>query len=333
MRWCFFAGVVLLLISSACKEEINGGNTEEFAELDSIINIMESKLSPLEKEINKLSAFTEKMFQNQEHFIQKADKQRYKISSKGVIYRDNIRPYESGVYVAANTPNREKAFSQLYYTEAMDSLLRRIQTKTPFISQVYFNTNLQMCRIYPSIDVLNVADANLDLTSFNFYYLADEVRNPERKSKWVEEVYIDPAGRGWILSLIHPVYYQEELKGVLGLDITVNDLVQRFLNIKNKKLVIVDASGTVVAGTSSAIETLNLPPLKNHTYIQTINSDSFRKEDFNLFKSKSKEVRRMISKFLLEKDNQFILQDEQIPHKVLCQQMNLLNWYVLQIDQ
>ncbi|MDN3670201.1 cysteine protease [Echinicola jeungdonensis] len=259
MRWCFSVNVVILLISSACKKEINEGNTQQFADLDSIINVIESRLFPLEEDIDQLTNFTEELFQNQEFYIQKAEKERYKISEDGVVFKEDVQPYESGVYVAANTPNREKALQQLYYTEAMDSLLRIIKNKTPFISQVYFNTKLQMCRIYPEFDVLNIADANLDLTSFNFYYLADEVRNPERESRWVEEVYIDPAGRGWILSLIHPVYYLGDLKGVLGIDITVKDLFQQFLNIKGKKIVIVDGSGTVVAGTSAAIETLNLP--------------------------------------------------------------------------
>ncbi|MEX0882563.1 MAG: cysteine protease, partial [Cyclobacteriaceae bacterium] len=82
---------------------------------------------------------------------------------------------------------------------------------------------------------------------------------------------------------------------------------------------------------TNAIEALSMPPLKNHTYLQTINSDNFRKEDFNLFKSKSKEVRRIISKFLLEKENYRNFEKEGNMVEVYCRQMNIMNWYLLDI--
>jgi hypothetical protein len=162
--------------------------------------------------------------------------------------------------------------------------------------------------------------------------LADEVRNPDKGAKWLEEVYLDPAGRGWVLSVVHPVYYRNILQGVMGIDITVNDLVGNFLDKSDKNLLIVDGNGTIVAGKAKAIEALNMPPLKNHTYIQTINSDNFPVEDFNLFKSKSKEVRRMVSKFLLEKNNRFELALDGKNQKVFCKQINLVNWYLIDID-
>jgi len=309
--------------------------SNEFAFLDSTVTVMESELRPLEKEISQLADFTAVLFAHSDQFAKMAVREQYKKAKTGVIYRETDKEHKSSVFVSSNTPDWEEAYFQVYYTEALDSMFSELQRKVPFISQLYFNTKLQMCRIYPPVDVLNVFDTDLDLTSFNFYYMADEVRNPGKGSKWVEDIYIDPAGRGWILSLIHPVYYDQELEGVIGLDITVNDLISRFLSYGDKRLVLIDGAGNVVAGTSEAMELLNLPPLRNHTYVQTINSDNFRKEDYNLFKSKSKEVRQMISKFLLEKDNMYVLGGAHTSQEytVLCRQMDLLNWYVLELEE
>jgi hypothetical protein len=95
---------------------------------------------------------------------------------------------------------------------------------------------------------------------------------------------------------------------------------------------IVNADGMIVAGKTRAIESLDMPPLKNHTYSQTINSDNFQEQEFNLFKSKNREVRRMVAKFLLEKDNNYQLNINGSTHMVYCKKMTLLNWYLIDID-
>ena len=77
------------------------------------------------------------------------------------------------------------------------------------------------------------------------------------------------------------MYDQDELFAVLGIDITVDHLIQRFLEDTNGDYLIVNKKGDIVAGKSSAIEALSMPPLKNHVYRETIQSDNFRISDFN----------------------------------------------------
>ncbi|QDH79653.1 cysteine protease [Echinicola soli] len=334
MKYAYFVFVgLILLFSNGCRDEVGSVYPAEFTELDSIIKVMESDLSPLEAQIKELSSMTEYLFVHQDRYAAMASSDEYKISDAGTIYRETADKSESSVYVSSIFQSKEEVFHQIYFTEALDSAFRTVYADSPLVAQVYLNTRLQLCRIYPSLDALQMFDKDADLTTFNFYYMADEVRNPERRSKWVEDIYVDPAGRGWILSLIHPVYHQGELEGVVGFDITINDIIQRFLKKNNKKLLIIDGAGNIVAGTNDAIEVLNLPPLRNHTYVQTINSDNFRKEDYNLFKSKSKEVRKMVAKFLLEKDNIYKMEGDYAKQKysIYCRQMNLLNWYVLEV--
>jgi len=219
----------------------------------------------------------------------------------------------------------------VYATELLDSAFFKVVTNNDLVTQAYFNSKTQYSRLFPSYGVLSILEPNLDITAFNFYYLADGVRNPDRGPKWVEDVYIDPAGRGWVLSVIHPVYEEEALQGVVGLDITIDNIITQFLNRSNRDLVIVNAEGMIVAGKTKAIESLDMPPLKNHTYSQTINADNFQEQEFNLFKSKNREVRRMVAKFFLEKDNNFQLNVNGSTHQVYCKRMTILNWYLIDI--
>lgn len=257
----------------------------------------------MEGDISELAAYSSSLFQKADSLVPLGDESKLIIDERGFIYNKNKSGKESTVFVSLLSENRQLAIREIHTTALLDSAFIEILDKRKMVSQIYFNAASQFNRLYPPYDVLNSIDPEIDITAFNFYYLADETRNPNRHSVWVEEVYIDPVGRGWILSLIHPVYHENELKGVLGFDITLLDLMNAFLEKSDKKLMLIDSHGTIVAGKAEAIEALSMPPLKNHAYIQTIQSDNFRKENFNLYKSKSKEVRKMASKFLLEKDN------------------------------
>lgn len=332
MKYKYLGLISLILILCSCTNEDQIGVYEGFSELDTLIQDFENDLVPLEREVAELSAFTSYLLRNKHQFIKVADQGKYTTSESGIFYNPTPRFNESSVYISTRAADRRAAIEQVYATESLDSAFYHVVTNNDLVTQAYFNSKTQYSRLYPSYGVLSILEPDLDITSFNFYYLADGVRNPDRGAKWVEEIYIDPAGRGWVLSVIHPVYYEDALQGVMGLDITVDDLINQFLHRSNRDLVIVNADGMIVAGKTRAIESLDMPPLKNHTYSQTINSDNFQEQEFNLFKSKNREVRRMVAKFLLEKDNNYQLNINGSTHMVYCKKMTLLNWYLIDID-
>lgn len=331
MKYLFSILIFFLLISFGCQPDRKGVEKEHFLVLDKIINNIQSGLVPLEEEISSLAKFSSSLFSKSDSLQKLVAEEKYVEDENGYIYNINPENDESTVFVSLASVNKAKSIREVYITELMDSAFKAVVKKRAMVCQVYFNSANHFSRLFPPYDLMNSVEPDVDVTSFNFYYLADEVRNPTKKSVWVEEVYIDPVGRGWILSLIHPVYHDNELKGVLGFDITLSDLMTFFLDKIEKKLIIIDSQGTIVAGKAGAIEALSMPPLKNHTYIQTINSDNFRKEDFNLFKSKSKEVRRITSRFLLEKENYQSFDFGGKIIEVYCRQMDILNWYLLDI--
>jgi len=331
MKYLFLIPILILLISPACQSDRKVELDSHFLLLDSVIHKVEADLKPLEEDMSQLAAYSSALFEKSDSLVPLVNEEKFLTDDNGFFYNAHDNGKESTVFISLLAENKNRSVREVFTTEWLDEAFREITETRPMVCQVYFNSSSNFSRLYPPYDLLNSIEQDVDVTAFNFYYLADEVRNPNRKSVWIEEVYIDPVGRGWILSLIHPVYHDNELKGVLGFDITLSDLMDSFLENYDKKLMLIDSQGTVVAGKAEAIEALSLPPLKNHAYIQTINSDSFRREDFNLFKSKSKEVRRMASKFLLEKENHHSFDMAGRLFQAYCRKMNIMDWYLLDI--
>lgn len=108
----------------------------------------------------------------------------------------------------------------------IDSLYRRLVE--PPVVAAYINTPGDLNRLFPFIDkVWEQYPVDLHMEDYNFYYLADGNINPERVPVWTE-IYNDPAGHGVMVSCVAPVYFRDELKGVVGLDINTEEFSKAF---------------------------------------------------------------------------------------------------------
>jgi uncharacterized small protein (DUF1192 family) len=301
-------------------------------DINAFISLMEYDLEELEEEIVLLGEEVRRLYAQKEFILSQSNDAYIPITEAGVYNNAGITdPESSTIYIPGRAGNLKEAREMFILTEVLDEKFRSIIQRYPVVSQVYFNSKYHLNKLYPPYDALAMLDPDLDITTFNFYYLADQEHNPDRGPVWVDEIYIDPVGRGWMISLIYPVYVENDLKMVLGFDITLNDIIESYLEKFDRNFVIVDVTGTLVAGKTKAIESLSLPPLKNHTYKQTIISDSFRMEDFNLFRSKSKEVRKMASNIILNNERETVLKDLGLKIQVSAAKMEILDWIVLDL--
>jgi hypothetical protein len=332
MKISGFVFTFLLVSAVACNSNDLQDRPEDWFELEATASLMDHDLKELEDEIIRLGIFTEELFENKEDLISKADKSKYKIEGIAANAAPKADSLLSSLYIPDMGQDLDAVKEMIYITNPLDEVFRDILQKKKVVSQVYFNSTSQLNRLYPPYDIYNMLEPDLDITSFNFYYEADEIHNPSKSPVWVKEIYIDPVGRGWMISLLQPVYHENILMLVLGFDITLNDIIETYINKSNKILLIVDSTGTVVAGKNKAIEAISLPPLKNHTYTQTITSDNFRVEDFNLFKSKSKEVRKMASDIILAGEKKYVMDNEGEKMIVRAKRLDRLNWFILDLE-
>lgn len=168
----------------------------------------------------------------------------------------------------------------------LDPLMRSIQQANPLVAALYFNTWDSYNRIYPWFDTPAQYPHDMVIPDYNFYYLADAKHNPERKVMWTE-VYLDPAGLGWMMSAIAPVYRGDFLEGVVGLDVTVGQLLGKIaeLNVPwQGYAMLVSQNHDIMALPKAGEQDFGLRELTQYSYAEAVRREVLKPEDFNLAK-------------------------------------------------
>jgi diguanylate cyclase (GGDEF)-like protein len=190
------------------------------------------------------------------------------------------------VFYSAVTDVGEPELAKLRRLYAVDPAMKKILESHEDVVQLYFNSHDSLNIILPYFDVLAQYPEAMDIPSYNFYYLADAVHNPAREPVWTD-VYVDPAGHGWMSSCIAPVYRGDFLEGVVGLDVTVKHIVQHVEELQvpwQGYALLLDGSGTIMAMPDSAEADWGVSELTDHHYVAAIERDIFKPEAFNVLK-------------------------------------------------
>src|SRR5574343_442414 len=135
----------------------------------------------------------------------------------------------------------------------LDPFMRDAKASNPLIAQLYLNTKDSFNRIYPYFDVKGQYPPRMDIPSYNFYYEADAKHNPGRKAVWTD-AYLDPAGQGWMVSSIAPVWQGNTLAG----------------------------DGTILALPPQGEHDWALQELGKHSYTEAIRQNVFKPERFRI---------------------------------------------------
>jgi len=310
------------------KEKIKNKN---FVELNDLALKIDSDFLTIKKEVIKLSEFISYLYENQKK-IKCNDNNIYAISKEGVLYKTKDDS-KSAVFVSGYISVNEDIINTVCFTEPLDTFFIRAKNEIPAIVQLYYNDKNSYNRIYPFFDVLTQYEPKMNIPSFNFYYLADSIHNPEKKAVWVNEPYVDPAGRGWMVSAIAPVYFKNELVGVPGIDVTINDVTDKYFKSENQDILIVDASGVIVSANEQIINLLNLPTLKNHKYFETIKQDTYKKDDFNLLKNKNINIRNAFENIIFKKSKFEELIIDDINYSLYVSVLTELKWFVIKMTK
>lgn len=218
--------------------------------------------------------------------FQAEDSARLAYSPEGAYYTTQDKPsggaaiFYSG-YVPITVAEREKVARSL----ALEPLMKDILTAEPLSASIYFNTHDSLNIIYPYLDVIGQYPVRMNIPAYNFYYEADATHNPERSVRWTD-VYLDPAGHGWMSSAIAPVYQGDSLEGVVGVDVTVSTITQTVLNLDfpwDGYGLLLGKDGTILALPAAGEADWKLDEITDHHYAQAIMQDTFKPADFNVY--------------------------------------------------
>jgi hypothetical protein len=296
LLWLILISLLMIILSACGKGKKYAAEYAELlqsaAQIDSSYNMISIQTSDLAKYIVTL-------YENQDAILPGIDKTKYTLAANGVFYKPKDDG-KSAVFVSGFVPVDQQLKNVVYFTEPMDSMLIKTIVSNKDVIQVYYNDRSSYNRIYPFFDVLIQYEPKMDIPSFNFYYLADAKHNPKRESLWIKEPYVDPAGRGWMISCIAPVYYKNNLEGVAGLDVTINGITDKYLSEKNKNYLLVTDAGSILTANDYLITLLSLPPLKDFRYMETVKGDKQMQDDYNLLTHRDSDIRMIGDKIFKE---------------------------------
>lgn len=211
------------------------------------------------------------------------DDQNLDIADNGVLYS---KVDDGGAASFYSSYYQDKDMQKVLKLGELDPLIKQMTTNNELVSAVYFNTWDSYNRIYPWFFTLDQYPPDMNIPEYNFYYLADAEHNPGRGTVWTD-VYIDPAGQGWMASSIAPVYNQDFLEGVVGLDITVGSIVENIQNLSvpwGGYAILTSNSGNIMALPPLGEIDFGVTELTDYSYQQAITKEIFKPDQFNLFK-------------------------------------------------
>lgn len=220
------------------------------------------------------------------------------LSAQGARYSPEDRGGAASFYSSA-TPAQQHDLAKVARLSALDPLLKEIKLHDRTIASLYFNSWDSYNRIYPWFRTDQQYPPDMRIPEFNFYYLADAAHNPDKDVRWTD-VYLDPAGHGWMMSAIAPVYKGDFLEGVAGIDVTVSELLTQIDRLKlpwSGYLLLVSADSTIMAMPEQAEHDFDLRELTQESHSQKLSNELFKPEDFNL---KSRGDTRELAARLLE---------------------------------
>ena len=278
--------IAVYLLSNSAIRDAQIEYLRETARTDlSLVTRQESRV--IDQQLSTISALT-RMYANEVDSALRDPKPRplsanLAMTPTGVRYspKDDGRP---AVFYAASNDNHNLV--KLAKLEHVDGLMRQLKAENPLVAAVYFNTWDSLNYIYPWFLTPEQYDHNLSIPEYNFYYLADAKHNPKREVVWTD-VYVDPAGQGWMMSAIAPVYRGDFLEGVVGLDVTVGSILNEINSLEvpwQGYAVLVSGDLNIMALPKAGESDFGLTELTDFTYNEAISKELYKPSDFNLGK-------------------------------------------------
>lgn len=281
--------IALYFISNAIANRENIAAMRTLAEQD-VREVAQREAIAINRQLEGIARATEYLRQHTTQVMtgsqpfERDDPSRFQYSENGAFYT----PHDNGlaaVFYSGHVPIGAKEREKAYRSAGLDHAYIGIKNAFPLIVQIYYNTHDSLNRIYPYFDVLSQYPVRMDIPSYNFYYEADAKHNPQRKVVWTD-VYVDPAGMGWMTSSIAPVYSGDFLEGVVGVDITVNAIIRGVLDLNipwHGYGLLVSRNGTIIALPKAGEADWGLQEFTKHEYSEAIKKDTFKPENFNIF--------------------------------------------------
>ncbi|WP_137888380.1 ATP-binding protein [Pseudomonas sp. 2FE] len=247
--------------------------------------VIDSRLQGIEAQLQIYRAATARALSDVAYQPDALERARHAVSADGVFYSRSDDGRAASFY-ANSTPLAQQDHAKALRLSQVDPLMRWISSANPLVSALYFNSWDSYNRIYPFFMTPEQYPHDMVIPDYNFYYLADAQHNPARKVAWTD-VYLDPAGQGWMMSAVAPIYRESFLEGVVGVDITVGQMLAEIGNLQvpwQGYAMLVSRDHGVIALPEAGEHDFGLNELTQYSYEEAVRREVLKPDDFNLSK-------------------------------------------------
>lgn len=231
-------------VSSAITESkeklIENSITLQIENLEYHARWIDLDFTKIQKDILNLKLFTEHFFNNMSSYNQPPGNTDILQHSDGYYYSHSDFGNEiSNIFISSAATVTPQLLSEIQMSRHLEPLFSSYKNNNNQITTVYFLFSESALRIYPKLDMESLIDqglfpADLLVEEHSFYNAALPENNPG-KSVTLTEIYEDITDRGYMVTWNAPIYlYDGSLRGVVGMDITVEDILQSVLKTKFK---------------------------------------------------------------------------------------------------
>ena len=289
-------------------------------------------------EVELLAKVLQKEHQNFFEFPQnynQIDKPKFQYSQNQMYYKTNNNG-GSSVVVSKDTPIDEALKKELNNSELFDSTFKTLVEHDKNIVAVYFNSYKNYSRYYPYMDNFHeLFPSSINMQAYNFYYEADEKNNPN-KNVVMTDVYLDLIRKDWMLSVIVPIYNKNKLEGVSGIDITLKNFVDNYLNIDlpfNGKSFVINNSGKIIAMSKDIENLLNIKEIDEHVYKkdEIINETISKSNKFNILDYEDKDIANTFKNIIEDKTYSHKIKVNNQNYLLFTHKMEKTSWYVISL--
>ncbi len=307
----------------------------------STYTIVKKETSSIEKKFLQIENLATLLQNQQQNFFENpqdysfSNPINFDFATNGMYYKVNDNG-GSSVVVSKNTHITNDVKKKLYDTEVFDPLFKAVVDNDDSIVAAYFNSHDDINRYYPFIkNSFSAFPMDINMENYNFYYEANLKHNPEKKAVWTD-VYLDPAGQGWMLSSIVPIYNQEFLEGVTGLDVTIDKFIKNILSIKipyEGNSFLLNQKGKIVAMPKSVQNILKIKDIEKYTYDkgETIDTTIEKSDDFTILNHQDKIIAKNFENIIKNKkyDHDIIVDGKE--YLLFTNKIERTSWYVISL--
>ncbi|HBX56328.1 MAG TPA: histidine kinase, partial [Pseudomonas sp.] len=283
--------ITVYLLSNAAIRDAQIGHLQQsaLADLSAAVaregQVIDSRLRSVEAQVQIFRDEAGRALSNTGFQPDDLERQRHVMSADGVFYSRSDDGRAASFY-ANSTPPAQQDHAKALRLSQLDPLMRSISAANPLVAALYFNSWDSYNRIYPFFMTPEQYPHDMVIPDYNFYYLADAKHNPTRKVVWTD-VYLDPAGQGWMMSAVAPVYRGDFLEGVVGQDITVGQILSEIGELDvpwQGYALLVSRDQNIMALPQAGEQDFGLRELTEYSYAEAVRREVLKPEDFSLSK-------------------------------------------------